>query len=56
MSWAANIASFASVGTFVRHRLQSFLARPHEGHGGDLIYFRGIRLLESTLVRTWKVG
>jgi pyruvate dehydrogenase E1 component len=36
-----HIASFASVGTLFGTGQQHFWHAPHEGHGGDLIYFQG---------------
>src|SRR6476659_6519140 len=36
-----HIASFASVGTLFGTGQQHFWNAPHEGHGGDLIYFQG---------------
>jgi pyruvate dehydrogenase E1 component len=36
-----HIASFASVGTLFGTGQQHFWRAPHEGHGGDLIYFQG---------------
>ena len=36
-----HIASFASVGTLFGTGQQHFWQAPHEGHGGDLIYFQG---------------
>ncbi len=36
-----HIASFASVGTLFGTGFNHFWHAPHEGHGGDLIYFQG---------------
>jgi pyruvate dehydrogenase E1 component len=36
-----HIASFASVGTLFGTGQQHFWHAPHEGHGGDLVYFQG---------------
>jgi pyruvate dehydrogenase E1 component len=36
-----HIASFASVGTLFGTGQQHFWRAPHDGHGGDLIYFQG---------------
>jgi pyruvate dehydrogenase E1 component len=36
-----HLASFASVGTLFGTGQQHFWHAPHEGHGGDLIYFQG---------------
>ena len=36
-----HIASFASVGTLFEVGFSHFWNAPHEGHGGDLIYFQG---------------
>src|ERR1044071_6780327 len=36
-----HIASFASVGTLFGTGQQHFWNAPHDGHGGDLIYFQG---------------
>src|SRR5687768_5245853 len=36
-----HIASFASVGTLFGTGQQHFWHAPHDGHGGDLIYFQG---------------
>ena len=36
-----HIASFASVGTLFGTGQQHFWNAPHEGHGGDLVYFQG---------------
>ena len=36
-----HIASFASVGTLFGIGFNHFWHAPHEGHGGDLIYFQG---------------
>src|SRR3990172_1587410 len=36
-----HIASFASVGTLFEVGLDHFWYAPHEGHGGDLVYFQG---------------
>ncbi len=36
-----HIASFASVATMVGSGMNHFWHAPHEGHGGDLVYFQG---------------
>jgi pyruvate dehydrogenase E1 component len=36
-----HIASFASVGTLFEAGQNHFWTAPHEGHGGDLVYFQG---------------
>src|SRR5689334_25435138 len=36
-----HIASFASVGTLFGIGQQHFWHAPHDGHGGDLVYFQG---------------
>ncbi len=36
-----HIASFASIATMVGAGMNHFWRAPHEGHGGDLIYFQG---------------
>jgi pyruvate dehydrogenase E1 component len=36
-----HIASFASVGTLFGTGQQHFWRAPHDGHGGDLVYFQG---------------
>ena len=36
-----HIASFASVGTLFGVGFNHFWHAPHEGHGGDLVYFQG---------------
>jgi len=36
-----HIASFASVGTLFGIGFNHFWHAPHEGHGGDLVYFQG---------------
>ena len=36
-----HIASFASSATFIGAGMNHFWRAPHEGHGGDLVYFQG---------------
>ena len=40
-SLGGHIASFASVATMIGAGMNHFWHAPHEGHGGDLIYFQG---------------
>jgi len=49
-----HIASFASVGTLFGTGQQHFWHAPHDDHGGDLVYSRGIPRPASMRAPSWK--
>ena len=51
-----HIASFASVGTLFGIGFNHFWHAPHEGHGGDLIYFQGHSAPGIMRAPLWKGG
>ena len=49
-----HIASFASVGTLFGVGQNHFWNAPHEGHGGDLVYFQGHSSPGITRAACWR--